>query len=135
MPFNLSFGSVFNILEKAIGTAYQRNNVISGNMSNLETPGYKPKDIDFKAVMAQAIGSEPQISLSKTNAGHIDAYTDSGQDAEVFEEEAEWNGVNWINIDKMINKMTENNLMYRTAAETMLRKISLIKAVISEGGR
>lgn len=135
MPFNLSFGNIFNALENAIGVAYWRHNVISSNMSNLETPGYKPKDIDFKAAMAQAIGSESQISLSKTNVGHIDSYTNSEQEVETFEEEAEWNGVNWVSIDKMMNKMTENNLIYKTAAETMLRKISLIKEVIREGGR
>lgn len=135
MPFNLSFGNIFNALENAIGVAYRRHNVISSNMSNLETPGYKPKDIDFKAAMAQAIGSESQISLSKTNVGHIDSYANSEQEVETFEEEAEWNGVNWVSIDKMMNKMTENNLIYKTAAETMLRKISLIKEVIREGGR
>ncbi|MFH2045468.1 MAG: flagellar basal body rod protein FlgB [Pseudomonadota bacterium] len=135
MAFNLSFGNIFNLLENAIGVAHQRHNTISSNISNLETPGYKPKDIDFKAAMAQAIGAESQIGLSKTNAGHIDPYADSGHKVEAFEEEADWNGVNYVSIDKMINKMTENNLIYKTATEAMLRKISLIKEVIREGGR
>ncbi|MBU3950070.1 MAG: flagellar basal body rod protein FlgB [Proteobacteria bacterium] len=135
MPFDLSFGSIFNMLENAIGVASQRQNTISSNISNLETPGYKPKDIDFKAAMAKAIGSESQIGLSKTDVGHIDSYSGSNQEAEAFEEESEWNGVNYVSIDKMVNKMTENNLIYKTAAEVMLRKISLIKEVIREGGR
>ncbi len=135
MPLNLSFGNIFNILENAIGVAYQRQNTISSNISNLETPGYRPKDIDFKAAMAKAIGSESQISLSGTNAGHIDLYNEANQEAEAFEEEPDWNGVNYVSIDKMVNRMTENNLIYKTAAEVMLRKISLIKEVIREGGR
>ncbi len=135
MSFNLSFGNIFNLLENAIGVAYQRHNVISSNISNMETPGYKPKDIDFRAAMARAIGSDSQISLSKTNEGHIDLYADSDTHAEAFEEESDWNGVNYVSIDKMVSKMTENNLIYKTAAETMLRKISLIKEVIREGGR
>ena len=43
--------------------------------------------------------------------------------------------VNWINIDKEMTKLVENNLRYRSAAEILLRKINLLKEVIKEGGR
>ena len=57
------------------------------------------------------------------------------QGIETFEEKGEWNGYNWVNIDKEMTKLTENNLIYREAVETLLRKIALIKEVIKEGGR
>jgi flagellar basal body rod protein FlgB len=40
-----------------------------------------------------------------------------------------------VNIDREMTKLTENDLMYRTATEALLRKITLLKEVIREGGR
>jgi flagellar basal body rod protein FlgB len=54
---------------------------------------------------------------------------------EPFEQEGEWNGFNWVEIDKEMTKLTENSLVYRTAIETLLRKLTLLKEVIREGGR
>jgi flagellar basal body rod protein FlgB len=58
-----------------------------------------------------------------------------GQMIEPYEEQGEWNGYNWANIDSEMTKLTENNLVYRTAVEALLRKMSLLKEVIREGGR
>lgn len=135
MPDKLSLQNMSKALESAISIAQQRHNVISSNISNLETPGYKAKDIDFKTAMAQALGSESKMGLARTNTGHIGRDSGSEPEAESFEEEGEWNGFNWVSIDKEMNTMTENNLIYRTATETLLRKIAIMKEVIREGGR
>ena len=52
MPDKLSFGTTFGALEKAISIAQQRNSYITSNISNVDTPDYKPKDIDFKRELA-----------------------------------------------------------------------------------
>lgn len=135
MPDKFSLQNVSKALESAISISQQRHNIISSNISNLETPGYKAKDVDFKTAMAQAMGSESKTDLARTNAGHIDGNNGSGPEAEPFEEEGEWNGFNWVSIDNVMNKMTENNLIYRAATETLLRKIAIMKEVIREGGR
>ena len=59
----------------------------------------------------------------------------SAHRVEPFEEQGQWNGYNWVNIDKEMTKLIENNLMYRTTVETFLRKIAILKEVIREGGR
>lgn len=136
MPDKLSLHNMSSkALESAISIAQQRHNIISSNISNLETPGYKAKDIDFKTAMAQALGSESKAGLARTNTGHIGLDSGSEPEVEPFEEEGEWNGFNWVSIDKVMNTMTENNLIYRAATETLLRKIAIMKEVIREGGR
>lgn len=123
----------FRALEDALDIAHRRNNVIASDISNLETPGYKPRDIDFRTAMKQAMGAEPETTLAVTDKGHMMA--ESRIDPEPFEEAGDWNGYNWMNVDKAMNKLTENNLIYRTAAEVLLRKIAVMKDVIREGGR
>jgi len=134
MPEKLSFNRTFRALENAINVAHQRHNLISSNISNLDTPNKKGMDIDFKQAMARALESDHEMSLTKTHSGHMGPKMGGAQQAEPFEDGGEWNGYNWINIDREMTKLIENNLQYRTATEVLLRKIAIMKEVI-RGGR
>jgi flagellar basal-body rod protein FlgB len=135
MPGKLSFANTFNALEKAIHIAQQRNLYITSNISNIDTPDYKPKDIDFKSELASALETNRTVALEKTDPRHISMENNDRQIIAPSEEKGEWNGYNWVNIDKEMTKLTENNLVYRSAVEVLLRKISLLKEVIKEGGQ
>ena len=65
MPDKLSFGKTFYALEKAISIAQQRNAVITSNISNLDTPGYKSKDINFKSELARALETNHKTDLAE----------------------------------------------------------------------
>lgn len=134
MPDNLSFRNVFNLLDKAIGVTQKRNAVIASNISNVDTPKYRPKDINFKEALARTLETDNELKLIRTDPGHMNIEM-IPQGIESFEEKGEWNGYNWVNIDKEMTKLTENNLIYREAVEMLLRKIALIKEVIKEGGQ
>jgi len=135
MPNNFSFNKTFRALEQAISITQQRHTLIAGNISNLDTPGFRAKDIDFKKAMTRALESGPELNLVKTDSGHIDAWKNNAHGIETFEEEDEYNGINRVDIDNEMRKLTENKLMYRTAVEVLLRKIAILKEVIKEGGR
>ncbi|MBW2448989.1 MAG: flagellar basal body rod protein FlgB [Deltaproteobacteria bacterium] len=135
MPDKLSFGKTFYALEKAISIAQQRNALITSNISNLDTPGYKSKDIDFKGELARALETNHKKDLATTDPRHINIQIYGDQMIEPYEEQGEWNGYNWADIDSEMTKLTENNLVYRTAVEALLRKMSLLREVIREGGR
>ena len=45
-----------NVLGKAADAAWQRNEIIGHNMSNVDTPGYKRQDIDFESQLRRALG-------------------------------------------------------------------------------
>ncbi len=134
MPIRLQSNKTFHALEQAISITRKRHTLIAGNISNLDTPGFRPKDIDFKAAMSKALEADRGTDLVRTNPGHIDPGTNSAHGNETFEDEYEYNGVNWVNIDNEMRKLTENKLMYKTAVETLLRKIAILKQVIREGG-
>ena len=130
-----SFKSVWGGLEKALGIAHRRHALIAGNVSHLDTPRYKPRDIDFQSALKQALGQGPKVSLARTDAKHFDTGAGGPAGVEAKEEEEEWNGFNWVNIDREMTRLTENDLMYRTASEILMRKIALLKEIIREGGR
>ena len=135
MTTQISFQRTFQLLENAMDVSRQRHSLMVGNVSNLDTPGYKAKDIDFKAAMRRALEGGRSLEVTQTDPGHIGLSAGEPSPVEVYEEEGVWNGYNWMNVDRVVTKMTENNLIYRTATEALLRKIALMKEVIREGGR
>jgi flagellar basal-body rod protein FlgB len=65
-----------NLLNQALGVHEQalqvksrRLEVLAQNIANADTPHYKARDIDFKAVMSQA--QQAQTSMTATNSGHF----------------------------------------------------------------
>jgi flagellar basal-body rod protein FlgB len=56
--------------EKALQVKSRRLEVLAQNIANADTPHYKARDIDFKAVMSQA--QQPETSMTATSSGHFD---------------------------------------------------------------
>ena len=53
-------------LSKFLDLTVQRQNLVSSNMANIDTPGYKTRDIDFRAELmkfggGQEAGARPQV--------------------------------------------------------------------------
>ncbi len=53
--WNDLFSSV-NLLEKGLGATWLRNEVISNNIANVDTPGFKASEVEFETLMADAPG-------------------------------------------------------------------------------
>ena len=54
-----------NILDKAADASWMRENVITNNIANIDTPGYKRQDVDFESVLQKAPGKTKYSSLDK----------------------------------------------------------------------
>ena len=54
-----------NILDKAADASWMRENVITNNIANIDTPGYKRQDVDFESVLQKALGKIKYSSLDK----------------------------------------------------------------------
>ena len=52
-----------NVLNRAADAAWQRNEAISNNVANVDTPGYKRQDVAFESVLQQALGNNRYQSM------------------------------------------------------------------------
>ena len=59
------------VLKKNLDFQSQRNLLISSNITNMNTPGYKAQDLDFKSQLQQAIDSGDQLSVKTTDKKHM----------------------------------------------------------------
>ena len=52
-----------NVLDKAADASWLRNDAISNNLANVDTPGYKRQDVDFETQLARALGRSRYTSM------------------------------------------------------------------------
>jgi flagellar basal-body rod protein FlgB len=62
--------------QEALGLRARRQEVLSANIANADTPGYKARDFDFASSLSQAVARGRQgggVALAVTAAGHLPA--------------------------------------------------------------
>ncbi|MDG2422129.1 MAG: flagellar basal body rod protein FlgB [Gammaproteobacteria bacterium] len=71
---NKSLDEYFAFNHAAMTVKNQRLELISGNIANASTPGFKAKDLDFASLLRSSFDKAnvgPEIPLGTTNSGHI----------------------------------------------------------------
>ena len=79
----ISFSQALGIHEPALQLRSRRAEVLANNLANADTPGFKARDMDFKAELnrhSRGAGNELNVSLSKTQSGHLDGGGMAGGD-------------------------------------------------------
>lgn len=130
------FDSTIQGLDSAMNLRLVNQNVISSNIANADTPGYKSKKVEFEGALRQALGVDGNLPMEGDHAGHIVA---SGSDPVSAAIADDTNGVesldgNTVNRSEEMAKMAENQLLYDAAAEMLKRKLGMLKYSITEGG-
>jgi flagellar basal-body rod protein FlgB len=70
------------IHERALQVKAQRLEVLSQNIANADTPNYKARDVDFKALLKKS--SETDVKLSATHSQHLSGLAQQQTDALKF---------------------------------------------------
>ena len=63
MLANTNVFDYVNVLDKAADAAWLRNDAISNNISNANTPGYKRQDVNFEVQLAKALRNSRYRSM------------------------------------------------------------------------
>lgn len=109
-----------------------RNKVISGNIANSLTPGYKSREINFQEQYQKAIAGERRLEPVVTHARHIPVGEHKGNGFEIREDkDSPSNGVNNVNIDKEITGLSVNQMSYTIAARMISDKFSGLRQAIT----
>ncbi len=74
---SMSFDSILGINEKALNMQAYRARILGANLANSDTPGFKARDIDFKAALSEAETGSRIEPLTVTNKMHIQPGADT----------------------------------------------------------
>lgn len=133
--------SNFNITEKALDATWLRNEVIADNISNVDTPGYKRKEVKFEEFLAKST-SDNNFAGFKTDPRHIDigkvnnykalrdipikvALDNSNSSMRLDD--------NNVDIENEMATMAKNNIKYNVLIQNINSGFKMIKSVINEG--
>lgn len=115
-----------NVLEKASDASWTRNSVISNNIANVDTPGYKRKDIRFEEYLQGAVSGGSSLDDNIANAD-LDSltgttYTDYASSSYRIDE-------NNVDIDTENAELAKNQIKYYTMLDSISQEFKRIQSV------
>jgi flagellar basal-body rod protein FlgB len=121
-------------LATALNFRQIRQDILSSNIANSETPGYKAKRIDFEAALARALDVEGTNRIDTNNSRHFDIGGGGIEDIEpeIYEDpngEVSENG-NTVDREKEMALMAENKLMFDATVQLLNKKLALKKYIL-----
>lgn len=123
-----------NVLSKAADASYLRNEILDNNIANVDTPGFKRKDLEFERHLSRAIDSaakSPKDSLSK-RVHNVDL---SGVRMNVYIDNTDLSyriDDNNVDIATEQVELATNQLVYNGLIDSMTHEFSRIKSVLGK---
>lgn len=113
------FDNTLTLLERALDVRLGRQNLLASNAANIDTPGFKEKDLDFKEAIAGALRGGGDGAVK--SATHEVEGAAAGLDG------------NSVDLDRTMVALAENGLQYGTAARAAGKKLAILKYVANDG--
>ena len=109
-----------------------KGEVIGNNLSNIDTPGYRAEDVDFRSALRRAVNSNRSLQMVSTNKGHL-ASPASNNPLQVQMRKggtvrADGNNVD---VDVELTQMSETVIEYQAMTQLLSKKFALLKSIAS----
>lgn len=129
-------GKNSNLLEKALDAAWLRNEVISNNIANVNTPGYKKSSVKFEEVLSNSLG-EATISGNLRREKHIpigkNAALSAGPEISTEEFTSTRRDGNNVDIDVEMAELAKNTIKYNSLIAQLTKEFRRLSLVINDG--
>jgi flagellar basal-body rod protein FlgB len=107
------FDATLARLERSLDVRLIRHNVLAGNLANVDTVGYQPKDVDFTTAMSGESGTEVRVVDGEGAAPSLDG--------------------NRVDLDRTMAQLAENGMQYGAGARAASKKLAILRYVVSDG--
>jgi flagellar basal-body rod protein FlgB len=119
-----------------------RQDIIAGNIANIDTPFYKAKDINFEEYLTKESNmlqtKDKELHLARTNSKHFDIEDESSSmSAEIFfrPNHATRNDGNSVDLDIETTEMSKNAIMINAISAALKKRSQLFKNMIDTSSR
>lgn len=127
------FSNTIDMLEKALDYSSTKQQVISQNIANVDTPNYKLKEVmPFKTILNKEI--DEQVTAKMTNKKNIPFSSSSSEYVKIVKNDTRYNeSSNGVDTDQEMAKMAENQIYYNALVEQISGKFQTLQSVIKGG--
>lgn len=120
------FGRTHDLIATVLDFRAQRHKMIVANITNIDTPGYIPKEVLFKKELYLAVRDGRDVSLIRTHERHLADKKGSDRFMEVVDTGDR------VSLDQEMMNLTENQMMYNLSVDLMARRFRGLDRVLTE---
>ncbi len=122
-------------LAQSLNFRQMKQELISSNVANAQTPGYKAKRLDFEEALARALNIDGKQGMNTTHEKHFNVGNGgfSNLEPEVYTDP---NGIvsengNTVDVEQEMAKLAENKILYDALVQLVNKKMGLMKYAVS----
>lgn len=128
--------SNINLLSKALDASWKRNEIITNNIANAETPNFKKSTVQFEELLKEELKGR-KLKGVLTNPKHI--HINGANIKDIKHKIKTENTIstrmdkNNVDIDVEMAERAKNEMIYNTLSSKLQSNFQRIKLVINEG--
>lgn len=111
--------SRIDLLSQVLDTATLRHRVIAQNVANANTPGYRRLEVSFEDQFAQALAAQGSQGVPQVQPRVVVADGPEQVDG------------NTVDIDREMNDLAKNALVYEAAAQILVSRLTSLRTAIA----
>ena len=129
-------GRGVEILSRMLDYRSVKHQTVAGNLANVETPGYRPKELTFDEELRRA-ADKTKIRLKTTNPKHLgnDLALEGKAAFEIRTKAEPHRRPDDLNIDREMAEMLQNNVLYEATVRLLAKRFTALKSAIDAGRR
>lgn len=119
--------STVDTLQQALTYHRERHTVLAGNVANLDTPGYRPVDLN-------RVNTGDAQQLAVTASGHIETSPES-QIVQQFDDGGALQSAdgNAVSLERELAKIDANRTRYAASSELVTRRLAMLRYASGDG--
>lgn len=132
----------YSVVYKALDYRSIRQDMIASNIANVDTPFYRPKDVNFEQYLARenkrifGTGERSyKLDIAQTAKGHLDSRRNVKDSATMFWRDGHLakNDGNSVDLDVETSEMGKNSTMYQALTSALKRHKGIFAYAMDSG--
>ena len=128
----------FGLLRSRLDQLSERQRLISENIANASTPGYRPRDVDtsgFERMVASAAGGGG-LQMARTKAGHMSPGGGGGQARVITRDDSETTiDGNAVVLEEQMSAAAQTRMEFETGIALYQKGLQLLRMAARAPGR
>ena len=129
-----------SMLQLGMEGASRRHSALSNNIANVDTPGYKREDVEFRSALREKIGDDgSRATMSVTNPRHFSgrnsALSQHGEINHFKDTDTSFrHDENNVDIEREMAELAKNEIYFNTLSQQLDAKFNNLNQVIERSG-
>ncbi|MFZ2448586.1 MAG: flagellar basal body rod protein FlgB [Syntrophobacteraceae bacterium] len=128
MSNGIVFDRTVQMMQDRLSLNSLNQKLISGNLANINTPGYRAKEVSFDKALRESL-EEQVLQMVRSSGAHITP--EDPVNAMSAPEIVEGDGVD---LDTEMVKLAKNSVEYQYMVSMLNKKFTMLKTAIIDGG-